>query len=263
MTQTVFITGAARGIGEACVRQFLAAGWNVYATARDPEKIDVAANEKLAMGRLDVGDDASILAAVSDAVSRFGAIDLLVNNAGVGLGGPVEAMTREELHALLDVNLVGAALVTKAVLPGMRENRRGMIINIGSLAGAAGLPFLAPYCASKFALAGLSEAMQYELAPFGIRVKLIELTGSRTQFKQQILRHPAYASGLDAVEMRLKKGMSSASPPDLIAREIVHIAGSPSKRIRYALGAGKRMFGVMQALPEWMFRSMLSRAFGL
>lgn len=263
MTSTVFITGASRGIGAACVRQFLAAGWNVYATARNPEEIDAISDGRLATGRLDVRDDASIQAAADDALARFGAIDVLINNAGIGLGGPVEALTRAELQALLDVNVVGAALMAKAVLPGMREKQSGMIINMGSLAGVIGLPFLAPYCASKFALAGLSDAMQYELASYGIRVKLIELTGSRTQFRQPLLHHTAYSSRIETVGTRLRSGLSSASPPDVIAKEIVRIAGSRSGRIHYMLGAGKWTFRVMNALPDRIFRSILSRAFGL
>ncbi|WP_426421193.1 SDR family oxidoreductase [Bradyrhizobium genosp. A] len=263
MTSTVFITGASRGVGHACAVAFLAAGWNVYATARDPEKIDIAFTERLATAQLDVGNDASISATAADAIARFGSVDVLLNNAGIGLGGPVEALSREKFHALLDVNLVGAALVTKALLPGMRENRRGMIINIGSLAGAVGLPYLAPYCASKFALAGLSEAMRYELAPYGIRVKLVELTGSRTQFKQPILSHEAYEPEAAVVEQRLREGLSSAAPPETVAEEILRIACSRSDRLRYVVGADSLLPRIKRFVPDKMLRSTLTRAFGL
>ncbi len=113
MSSTVFITGASRGVGQACARAFLDAGWNVYATARDPKQISIPLTERLATVRLDVADDGSISAAAAGAIARFGSVDVLLNNAGIGLGGPVEALNREEFHALLDVNLVGAALLRR------------------------------------------------------------------------------------------------------------------------------------------------------
>ncbi|TPL10217.1 SDR family oxidoreductase [Mesorhizobium sp. B2-4-14] len=263
MTTTVFITGASRGVGRACATAFLDAGWNVFATARDPDQIGISPSQRLATAKLDLRDDSSISAAVEHAIGRFGSIDILLNNAGIGLGGPVEAVSREEFHGLLDVNVVGAALVTKALLPTMRLKGSGLIINVGSLAGAVGLPYLAPYCASKFALAGLSEAMRYELGPFGIRVKLVELTGSRTQFKQPILHHEAYATKAAAIERRLQEGLALATPPDTVAKEILRIAGSSSDRLRYVVGTGGLLARIRGFLPDRMISSMLARAFGL
>ncbi len=145
----------------------------------------------------------------------------------------------------------------------MRQNRRGMIINMGSLAGTIGLPFLAPYCASKFALAGLSEAMRYELTPYGIRVKLVELTGSRTQFALPILPHEPMRHRRRRWKRACARGYHRPAHLKRSLKRSWRIAGSSSDRLRYVVGAGSLPLGLRWLIPDKMVRSMLSRAFGL
>lgn len=181
---TVLITGCSSGFGHATARRFVRAGWNVIATMRSPVAIDGAF-----VTALDVEDRASIAAAVEAGLAKFDAIDALVNNAGYGLFGVFEQLTREQLAHQFAVNVFGLMDVTRAVLPAMRAQRRGVIANITSGAGVFGLPLSAPYSASKFAVEGFSEGLMYELAALGIVVKLIEPGGVLdTKFSERSAR---------------------------------------------------------------------------
>lgn len=175
MAKTVFITGASTGFGRATALHFARAGWNVVATMRTPTA-ELAGPTTL-VAPLDVTDRASIAAAVAAALDRFGAIDVVVNNAGFGLFGVFEATPREKLQEQFDVNVFGVMDVTRAVLPTLRAQRHGVIVNVSSGAGVFTLPALSSYCASKFALEGWSEALSYELLSLGIVVKILEPGG--------------------------------------------------------------------------------------
>jgi len=178
MTQTVLITGCSTGFGEAIARLFSSRGWNVAATMRRPEAgASLAALDNVLVTRLDVQDQASIDAAITAAIARFGRIDVLVNNAGFGLFGVFEAMPREKMLEQFEVNVFGLMDVTRAVLPHFRAYRSGVIINISSGAGVFALPMISLYTASKFALEGFSESLSYELADLGIAVKIVEPGG--------------------------------------------------------------------------------------
>jgi NAD(P)-dependent dehydrogenase (short-subunit alcohol dehydrogenase family) len=183
MPKTVLLTGTSSGIGEAAAKAFLADGWNVVATARDPATVLRGVdNPRLLSARLDLTDTHSIAAAFEAAESRFAAIDVVVNNAGIGLGGPLEGVSLAQLREHFEVNVIGVAAVCKAATAHMRSCGQGLIINVTSLAGRTGLPFLAPYSSGKFAVEGLTEALHYELRPFGIRVKLVEPGGPHSIF---------------------------------------------------------------------------------
>jgi NAD(P)-dependent dehydrogenase (short-subunit alcohol dehydrogenase family) len=179
-----FITGASRGFGLEIVREALNRGDSVVATARTPESIRAALpdNEHLLVLPLDVLDPEQIAAAVDAAVATFGRIDVLVNNAGRGLLGAIEEASDEEVRGVYDVNVFGFLNVTRAVLPVLRAQRSGKVINISSIGGWVSNPGWGVYSSTKFAVEGLSEAMGRELAPLGIHVTAIEPGAFRTDF---------------------------------------------------------------------------------
>lgn len=179
-----FVTGASRGIGAEITRAALAAGHDVVAAVRDPQRLpeDFQCDERAFPIALDVTDTAAIPAAVDAAVTRFGRIDVLVNNAGRGLLGALEEITDAEARSLFDLNVFGLINVTRAVLPVMRAQGSDKLVHIGSRSGFEGEPGVSLYSASKFAVAGISEALSVELEPFGIQSMVVEPGVFRTDF---------------------------------------------------------------------------------
>jgi len=262
MPNIVLITGASSGIGRATAELFLARGWSVAATARRPESLeDLARSERALVVRLDVTDAGSITDAIIQAQNRFGGIDVLVNNAGVGLAGPIEAVTPDQWRAHFETNVFGLAAVTRATVPSMRARRKGLIINVGSIAGRFGLPFLAPYNASKFAVEGLSEALHYELKPFGVRVKLIEPGGTRSEFAHQWASSEAYEPQLSTVQARMTAGGATSPGPETVASVILRAAEDPSDRLRYAAAGGGPFLTLNRLLPSASWRRAIEKSF--
>lgn len=261
---TVFITGTSSGIGEATAEAFLAAGWNVVATAR---AVAAAAGRSdhpnLLTARLDLTSPDTIAEAFVAAERRFGAVDVVVNNAGVGLGGPLEGVKLEQLRDHLEVNVVGVAAVCRVAAAHMRAKGRGLIINVTSLTGRIGLPFLAPYCASKFAVEGLTEALFYELRPLGVRVKLVEPGGTRTRFSHPWAEHPAYLPAAESVRETMERGVDAAAPPSEVAQVILAAARDRSDRLRYVTPSSASALRMHRLLPEAWWRRSLSKSFGL
>ncbi|WP_406333965.1 SDR family NAD(P)-dependent oxidoreductase [Streptomyces sp. NBC_00203] len=181
---TWFVTGASRGIGAEIARAALAGGNNVVVAVRNPERVpaDLKDSDQVFAVALDVTDNDSIPQAVEAAVERFGGIDVLVNNAGRGLLGALEEITDAEARSLFDLNVFGLINVTRAVLPVMRGQGSGRLVHIGSRSGFEGEPGVSLYCASKFAVAGISEALSVEMAPFGIQSMVVEPGVFRTDF---------------------------------------------------------------------------------
>lgn len=181
--KTILITGASTGIGRTTALHFQKQGWNVVATMRSPEKeTELATLDNVFVTKLDVIDEATIATAVADGVNRFGQIDVLLNNAGYGAYGPLEAFSMDKIKRQFDTNVIGLMAVTKAVLPHMRGRRSGFIVNISSIGGQMTFPLGALYHGSKFAVEGLSESLHYELAAFGVKVKIIEPGLIKTDF---------------------------------------------------------------------------------
>ena len=202
-TQTWFITGASSGFGRAFASHALAQGHNVVATARNTAKLaDLAASapDRVLIQALDVTVDGDAEKAVAAALARFGRIDVLINNAGYGVVGALEETPTAELRAVMETNFFGAVAVTQAVLPQMREQRGGAIVNISSLGGQLSFGGFSAYSASKFALEGMSEALAQEVAPFGIKVLIVEPGAFRTAFAAEALKSmPAIAAYQDAI----------------------------------------------------------------
>ena len=180
-----FITGTSQGFGRELVNVALKRGDSVVATSRNPEKVKStfqdASNRLLAVS-MDLRDPTAIASAVDAAISRFGRIDVLVNNAGHGIIGAVEETSDEEVASLYETNVFGLLRVTRAVLPHLRKQRRGHVVNLSSIGGLVGLPGFGIYNSTKFAVEGLSEALAAEVAPLGIRVTLVEPGPFRTEF---------------------------------------------------------------------------------
>jgi NAD(P)-dependent dehydrogenase (short-subunit alcohol dehydrogenase family) len=201
--KTWFITGASSGFGRAFAAYALSKGHNVVATARGIAKLaDLAAQapERVLIAALDVTRPEDTPAAVQSAVERFGRIDVVINNAGYGIVGAVEETPDAELRALMETNFFGMAAVTQAVLPILRAQRSGAIVNISSMGGQMSFAGFGAYSASKFAMEGLSEALALELAPFGVKVLIVEPGAFRTDLMGAALRHmPALEAYRDTV----------------------------------------------------------------
>lgn len=181
--QTILITGASSGIGKATAKHFQAQGWNVIATMRSPDKeTELNALDNVLVTRLDVTDQASVDAAIAAGLERFGAIDALVNNAGYGAYGPLEAFDIDGIRRQFDTNVIGLLAATKAVLPHMRAAKSGTIVNISSIGGRMTFPLGTLYHGTKFAVEGISEALHYELESFGVRMKIVEPGMIKTDF---------------------------------------------------------------------------------
>lgn len=190
--QTWFITGASSGFGRAYAEHALARGHNVVATARNPAALsDLAegAPDRLLALPLDVTDAGAAEAAVQAAIARFGRIDVLINNAGYGVVGAFEETPDADLRAQMETNFFGAANLIRAALPGLRAQKSGAIVNISSLGGQLSFAGFGAYSASKFALEGLSEALAQEVAPFGIKVLIVEPGQFRTNLAGPAMRH--------------------------------------------------------------------------
>lgn len=242
--KTILITGASSGIGEATAKYFHDKGWNVVATMRSPEAAEeLTGLENVLVARLDVTDPATITAAVSAGIARFGKIDVLLNNAGYGAYGALEAFTMERIRRQFDTNVIGLMEVTKAVLPHMRENRSGTIINVSSIGGQITFPLGALYHGTKFAVEGLSEALHYELEPLGIRVRIIEPGMIKTNFGGSSFDFAMdesltdYASSAEAMGRLFGKLASDPSEPEAVAKVVWDAANEDSARLRFRAGA--------------------------
>jgi len=271
MNKTILITGTSSGLGRATAKHFHTKGWNVIATMRTPEReSELTQLERTLVTRLDVQDSQSIHKAIDAGLARFGRIDALVNNAGYGAYGPLEATPFEKIRRQFDVNVLGLFAVTQAVLPHFRANRRGTLINISSAGGRITFPLGALYHGTKFAVEGLSEALQYELAPLGIRVKVIEPGGIKTDFAGRSFdfsNDPTlteYQPLVQSLFSVLGPIMERASQPEQIAEVIYAAATDGTDQLRYEAGADAvQMLASRRAVDDATFFAGMKRQFGL
>ena len=247
--KVIIVTGSSSGIGLESALLLARNGYITYATMRSPEKdtsIKTAVQKEglpIRVVQLDVTDDNSVKNAVDHIISEAGRIDVLVNNAGYGLGGALEDLSMEEIKSQYETNLFGLIRVTQAVLPTMRKQRSGRIVNLSSGAGIFGYPGGSAYVSTKFAVEGLSESIAYELEPFGIKVILIEPGFIRTNFtnamavakKAQDPTSPysELMQKMMAIAIELAKNASTA---ELVANIILDAASNPDPRLRYLAG---------------------------
>ncbi len=258
-----FITGCSSGFGRAFAEAVIAHGDSLIATARNVETLQelvAHAPDRVLATALDVTDEFSISNAVSQSITRFGRIDVLVNNAGFGLTGAIEEVSDDEWQRLFATNVFGLAAVTRAVLPQMRVQRNGHIFNISSIAGVSGSAGLGAYSASKFAVEGLSEALSGEVAPLGIKVTIVEPGGFRTQWAGRSMQQAARQMNAYAQSSgRLRQVWSQfsgrqAGDPARAAAVLIKVAESSQPPLHLALG-GDAVAGIQDSL-QYRFRDL-------
>ncbi|OBZ14674.1 short-chain dehydrogenase [Bacillus sp. FJAT-27264] len=263
--KVVLITGSSSGFGLLTAITLAKKGFKVAATMRDlsrSSELEQQARQEGVLDRMyfihmDVTDQGSIDMAVAKVIATFGRIDVLVNNAGYAVGGFVEEVTMDDWRGQIETNLFGLIAVTKAVLPLMRGQESGTIINVGSISGLSGFPGYAPYAASKFAVEGFSESLRHEMSPFGIKVVIVEPGSFRTAIwgkgLDSITTSPdsPYKERLDAVLSYTRKTAESAPDPQQVADLIGRIAGLSSPRLRYPIGKGTRILRWGKTLLPW------------
>jgi NAD(P)-dependent dehydrogenase (short-subunit alcohol dehydrogenase family) len=255
------VTGAATGIGAAIAHALQTAGHRVFGTYRKPPTTPTPGVEYVAC---DVTNDLAVDAAVREVLAKAGRIDLLVNNAGVGLTGAAEESSLEQAKFLFDVNLFGVIRMTKAVLPSMRQQGTGRIVNISSVLGLIPSPFSALYASSKHALEGYSESMDHEVRSSGIRVILVEPAYTRSGFDSNALvadqqndhDGPARATA----EAAVRAAMTTADQPDVVAEAVMIAASAAKPRLRYAAGRmAKRASLLRRFVPASAFDKSLHK----
>lgn len=245
------ITGTSTGIGEAAALSFARAGYRVYATMRNLAKSEplkqAAAAEDLPVTviQLDVTDQDSISQGVKQVLDAEGRIDVLVNNAGLGAACPVEIYPEDEHRALFETNYWGPVRLIQAVLPGMRERKSGAILNVSSIMGRTGGVNQAAYCASKFAIEGMSESLAIELAPLGIRVAIIEPGVIGTPIFDNTPLHydkqSPYLRSMNQCGMFYRTAIPASSPPSEIGDVMVEAVRTDTPRLRWLHGAADEL----------------------
>ena len=238
-----FITGCSTGFGRELAKHVIERGYRTVVTARNPAEVkDLAAKGETLALKLDVTDQGQIDAAIKAAQEKFGRIDVLVNNAGIGYFAAVEESEEDQIRRMFEINVFGLSRMIHAVLPGMRERRKGFIVNLSSIGGLRSFPSIGYYNATKFAVEGLSEALWQEVEPLGIKVMLVEPSGFRTDWagrsanesKRQIADYAATA-GAWRSQVRANSGKQPGDPV-LAAHAIVEAMLSPKPPHRLLLG---------------------------
>jgi short-subunit dehydrogenase len=258
-TKTALVTGASSGIGLASAEALARAGFRVFGTSRKPS---AESPNSVAMLVCDVTDDASVASLVSSVLARTGRIDVLVNNAGLGLFGGAEESSVAQVQALFDVNVFGVMRMTNAVLPSMRGHGRGRILNISSALGFVPAPYSAHYVASKHALEGYSESLDHETRAFGIRISLIEPGTVQGSFDKSSLEPDstieAYDAGRAWVHHFYENALRTADTPKAVADAVLLAATSTRHRQRYPVGKVARQVGLLRRLmPAGLFDKAL------
>ena len=263
--RVALISGASSGIGAAIATSLVEHGYRVFGTARNPEKsAKVAGVEMLP---LDVRSKTSVQDCVKTVLDRSGHIDALINNAGVAFVGATEECSDQEIAAQFDVNFFGVVRLTNAVLPSMRERRRGRIINMSSLAARTAVPFQGMYSATKSAIEGYSEALLHELKPFGIQVSVIEPGFIRTGLGEHSPRAaafiPAYDPWRQATVNSIQHQIDTSPPPSVVADAVLDALRSKSPHFRYPCGNAGRVLWAQRWTPERLFYRVFRSRFNL
>ena len=271
--KVALVTGGSSGIGEATARKLQELGYTTYAAARRVERMQHLTTSGIRPLAMDVSDDEPIQSGVTQILAEAGRIDVLVNAAGYGSYGAVEDVPLAEARNQVEVNLFGAARLSQLVLPAMREQRSGTIVNITSMGGKIYTPLGAWYHATKHALEALSDCLRMELKPFGIDVVVIEPGGIKTEWPaiaaekvRAVSGTGPYASQAEAVAKSLvsESTQRRSSPPELIAKTIGKAVTAHRPKTRYAVGYGaKPMIFLHDVLPDRWFDAFISRAVGM
>jgi NAD(P)-dependent dehydrogenase (short-subunit alcohol dehydrogenase family) len=276
--KVALVTGTSSGIGFETALILARTGIHTYATMRNLEKskniIEIANTENLPLQviQLDVNNDTSVKYAIDRIISEKKRIDVLVNNAGYGLFGSLEDISIEEIKMQFETNFFGVIRVTKQVLPIMRGQNGGIIINVSSVGGRIGLPVLSAYHSTKFALEGLSESISYEVEPFGIRVVIIEPGVIRTNIMNSSISttkasdpKSPYIKLMQKVESRFRSNMENASsPPEAVAKVILQAVTSENPELRYTVGNdAATLIQARTNMPDKEFQKIIMQNFSV
>jgi len=258
---TILITGSSAGIGKATAKLFASKGWQVAATMRKPEEeTDLTKFETIKLYQLDVTqDEQTVSHVISQVLNDFKTIDVLVNNAGIGVFGAFESANFELIKKQFNTNLFGLMRVTKATLPHFRKRGKGVLVNVSSGVGRMAVPMQSLYNSTKFAIEGFSESLHYELKPLGIRVKVVEPGNIKTNFfdslkiaeNDELVEYKPYQDKVLANHFKLN---NKGSTPEMVAEVIYRAANDKSGRLRYPAGKDVSLFlKVRKILPDSLF----------
>lgn len=266
MDKVILVTGSSSGIGKETVKLFQSKSWKVAATMRTPEKAtDLQNIVDVGCIRLDVTDVDSIKAAIQETLHKYGRIDAVVNNAGYGLVGAFEASSPEQIEKQFQTNVFGLMNVCREILPYFREQKRGTIVNVASMGGRITFPLYSLYHATKWAVEGFSESLQYEVEPFNIRVKIIEPGPIKTDFydrSMDLTRKEgltAYDAFIDKAMPNMQKAGEDAPGPNVVANVIYNAVTDGTKKMRYSANSA----GILTArklLPDSVFFRIVKSA---
>lgn len=266
MSKVILITGASSGIGKVTAEYLSSKGFKVYGTSRNPK----ASQDNFELLPLDVQKKDTIESAIEFLVSKEGKLDVLINNAGMGITGPIEETPTEEMRRVFETNFFGAIEVMKAVLPVMRQQKSGLIINVTSIAGYMGLPFRGVYSATKSALEIVTESVSMEVSSFGIRVVNVAPGDFATNIASGRYHTPAleaspyqkvYQKNLDLMDAHV----SSGKDPLEMARQIYRIINDPKPKLHYKVGEFMQKFSIVlkRILPDRVYEKLLMRHYGM
>lgn len=264
MQRTIFITGASTGLGKATARLFQSRGWKVIATMRNPEKeTELSGLENVTLLPLDVTNISQIQSTVKNAISQ--GVDVVFNNAGYGLIGPLEALTDEQIVKQLNTNLLGVIRVTQAFIPYFREKKNGLFIATTSIGGLVAFPLGSTYHATKWALEGWSESMAFELNSFGVNIKTVSPGGIETDFAGRSL-DLASSEGYEQMTQSMMAGfqsmMETASSAEQIAEVVYEAATDNKTKLRYVAGEdAKALYAQRLEQGDEIFREQLGKQF--
>ena len=267
MSKVVLITGGSSGIGKSIGEFLQQKGFTVYGTSRNPEKIT---NSQFPLIALDVRDVNSIQDAVKEIMAKSGRVDVVINNAGVGITGPIEEIPTEEIKNNFETNLFGPIEVMKAVLPHMRMQKSGLIINITSIAGYMGLPYRGIYSASKGALELITEALRMETKQFGIQITNVAPGDFATniaagRYHAPVIKGSAYEIPYGNTLNEMNTHVDSGSNPSEMAEAIFKIIQTPNPKVHYKIGAFMQKFSIVlkRTLPDKVYEKMLMNHYKL
>ncbi len=266
MSKVIFITGASSGIGKSIATYLHNNKYTVYGTSRNPDKLKLP----FAMVALDVTDEVSIKEAIEKVITKEGRIDVLINNAGKGITGPIEDTPTDEMRANFETNFFGAIDVMKAVLPSMRAQKRGLIINTTSIAGYMGLPFRGIYSASKGALELVTEALSMEVKQFGVRIVNAAPGDFATniaagRYHTPVFEESAYKEKYAENLALMDSHVSSGEDPLIMAKAIHQIIKNKNPRIHYKIGGFMEKFSIVlkRILPDKVYEKLLMNHYKL
>jgi short-subunit dehydrogenase len=271
MKKTILITGASSGIGKETAKLFHSKGWNVIATMRNPEnESELKQLEQVLVTKLDVLDLDSIQQAFIEGIQTFGSIDVLLNNAGYGAYGPLEAFSRDQVLRQFNTNVIGLLDVTRIVLPHFRQNKKGIIINISSIGGRMTFPLGSLYHGTKFAVEGISESLSYEVEQFGGQVKIVEPGMIATDFSGRSLvfnndeNMTEYQNLVGSLMAAMPTMAENASLASVVAEVIFKAATDGTDQLRYTAGEdAKMLMANRQQYDDATFMAGIKSQFGL